>query len=215
MNKAARDAVADHIETAIIEGAVDRMQSFDAASLRSTGQLRPVVLDKVRPGQAIAAADLFAPVISILRVDQISDAVKIVNQCPYRLAASVFGPHDSAASLAAELRVGSVAVNDLIAPTADPRLPFGGRGQSGFGVTRGAEGLLAMTVPTVISHRRGRFAPHLAPRQPSDAQTLLVALQLLHGGSIGKRASGLRQIVAAIRDSKMSPDQSSKTPGNS
>lgn len=202
-----RQAVADQIEAALRDGAVDRLHHFDAARLRSSGQLRPLVLDNVRPSDAIAAADLFAPVISILRVDQIHQAVEIVNQCPYRLAASVFGPHDSALEFASRLHVGAVTVNDLIVPTADPRLPFGGRGRSGFGVTRGGEGLLAMTVPTVISFRRGRSAPHLTPRQSSDAETLLGVLQLLHGRSLVDRAVALRSIFAAHRRSSTSLHQ--------
>lgn len=136
--------------------------------------MKPLVLDQVRPQHSIASAYLFAPLASIIRVAQIADAESIVNDCPYRLAASVFGPASEAAKLAAKLKVGSVAINDLLVPTADPRLPFGGRGDSGFGVTRGGEGLLAMTVPTVISRRRGRFAPHLDPQPATNAQALMV-----------------------------------------
>ena len=67
--------------------------------------------------------------------------MEIVNQCQYRLAASVFGSLESSA-LADQLVVGSVTINDLIVPTADPRVSFGGRGESGFGVTRGEQGYL-------------------------------------------------------------------------
>jgi aldehyde dehydrogenase (NAD+) len=197
VHPAARQATAESIERAISEGAVDRWQSFDSSVLRTTGHMKPLVLDQVRPEHSIASADLFAPVTSIIRVDQIADAQSIVNDCRYRLAASVFGPASEAEMLAAKLKVGSVAINDLLVPTADPRLPFGGRGDSGFGVTRGAEGLLAMTVPTVISRRRGRFAPHLDPQPAISAQALIGALQLLHAGSLGQRLHGLRQLLAA------------------
>ncbi len=117
--------------------------------------MTPLLLDHVKPGDEIASADLFAPVLSIIRVDDIGEAIGIVNACPYRLAASVFGPRREAEAVAGQLQVGSIAVNDLIVPTADPRVPFGGRGNSGFGVTRGGEGLLAMTVPVVTGVRRG------------------------------------------------------------
>jgi aldehyde dehydrogenase (NAD+) len=202
VHTAARQGAAETIERAIDQGAVDRLDQFDADQLRKSGYLKPLVLDQVKPDHAIASADIFAPVTSIIRVDRITDAVEIVNECPFRLAASVFGPTDQASALAAQLRVGSVAVNDMLVPTADPRLPFGGRGESGFGVTRGAEGLLQMTVPRVISRRRGRFAPHLKPRRTSDAQALSGALQLLHAGSVGRRIQGLGQLLTAIRSSK-------------
>ena len=63
-------------------------------------------------------------------------------------------------SLAARIPSGSVIVNDLLAPTAHPATPFGGRGASGWGVTQGPEGLLAMTVPQVLTVHSGTFRPH-------------------------------------------------------
>ena len=42
------------------------------------------------------------------------------------------------------INAGTVFINDVITPSADPRAPFGGRKASGFGVTRGAEA----TVPS-------------------------------------------------------------------
>ena len=102
-----------------------------------------------------------------------------------------------------QLEVGTVCINDLIVPTADPRLPFGGRGESGFGVTRGEDGLLAMTVPATVSRRHGKFAPHLQPRQSTDAQTLLGALQLLHAGTLTERCGGLKNMIAAARNGRV------------
>lgn len=199
VHPSARQAAVRAIGEALQRGAVDRFDSFDGQECSRSGRLRPVLLDRVRPGDPIASADLFAPVTSVIRVDRIEEAVAVVNDCPYRLAASVFGPASEARSLASRLRVGSVAINDLIAPTADPRLPFGGRGQSGFGVTRGAEGLLAMTTTRVISQHRSRIAVHLQPRRPSDATTLLGALQLFHAGTLAGRLAGMRRIVAPGR----------------
>ena len=210
VHPAARDSAANIIEASIAAGAVVHGDPFDADALRSTGRMKPVILDQVQANSAIANADLFAPITSVIRVADSQEAVKIVNQCPYRLAASVFGPSEQADQVAAQLNVGSVCINDVIVPTADPRVPFGGRGQSGFGVTRGAEGLLAMTVPKVTSRRRGRFAPHLMPRKESDQQTLLGVLQWTHAKSFG-RFAGLRRMISASRDpvSKNKPNESS------
>ncbi|MGI9471152.1 MAG: aldehyde dehydrogenase family protein [Rubripirellula sp.] len=197
IHPAARRGLPDLIQRAIDSGANDVSHHFNRHELEATGRMLPLILSGVRPSDEIAATDIFAPVTSLIQVANIRDAVPIVNECPYRLAASVFGPKRPAEQIGNQLRVGSVAINDLIVPTADPRAPFGGRGQSGFGVTRGAEGLLAMTVPTVLAERRGNFAPHLHSRKPTDAQTLLGALQLLHAGSLGKRWAGLRKMVSA------------------
>ncbi|MFK8115515.1 MAG: aldehyde dehydrogenase family protein [Rubripirellula sp.] len=197
VHEVARNGAADVICQAIQQGASESMGHFEESRLRETGWIKPLVLDQVKPNDSIASADIFAPVVSLIRVSDINEAVEMVNQCPYRLAASVFGPTTAATKLAKLLQVGSVAINDLVVPTADPRLPFGGRGDSGFGVTRGREGLLQMTTPKVISQRRGKFAAHLAFQSESDAQTLIGALQLLHAGSFSKRISGLKKMVSS------------------
>ena len=199
IHPAARAGVGQAIEQALANGAVDCLGQFSAERLQEEGVMAPLLLDGVKSDDPIASADLFAPVLSVIRVDEIEHAAGIVNDCPYRLAASVFGPRREAADLAGRLHVGSIAINDLIVPTADPRVPFGGRGNSGFGVTRGAEGLLAMTVPVVTAVRCGGLMPHLMPRRMSDAQSLLGLLQLLHARSFSRRWSGLRQLMAAGR----------------
>ena len=199
IHPAARDGVAQTLSQAVDRGADDVMRNFDGQTFLASGRLRPIVLDRVGPDDPIASADLFAPITSVIRVPQIADSVRIVNECRYRLAASVFGRPREATEIADRLRVGSVSINDLLVPTADPRLPFGGRGNSGFGVTRGDEGLLAMTVPTVLSRRRGGFMPHLAARRESDAEALKGLLQILYAGSFGDRWQGLRRIVRAVK----------------
>ncbi len=195
VHAAARRSAADLIDGAIAAGAVDRGGRYDSRRLRDSGQLCPLLLDHVPPDAAIATADLFAPVLSVIRVEAMHKAVAIVNGCPYRLAASIFGDSVQARSIAAALNVGTVTVNDLIVPTADPRVPFGGRGESGFGVTRGGEGLLAMTAVKVLGERRGRIVPHLSRRKESDAETLASYLQASYGGSLASRLSGVRRMM--------------------
>jgi delta 1-pyrroline-5-carboxylate dehydrogenase len=134
--------------------------------------------------------DVFAPWLAFVPVADMAEAIAAQSLCPYALGASIFGPGIEARALAARLRVGSICINDLIVPTADPRLPFGGRGLSGFGVTRGAEGLLDMTVLKTVSLRRGRFMPHLAAARPTDADRYARLIALLYGG----RAQTLRAL---------------------
>ena len=146
---------------------------------------RPAVLAAADAGMALLQQDVFAPWLALVATD---DALAEAARCPYALGASVFGPAQAAAAFAGRVRAGSVCVNDLIVPTADPRLPFGGRGASGFGVTRGAEGLLELTVIKTISVRR-RFRPHLAASGERDAQRFATMIRVLHGGlgSTGSR----------------------------
>jgi len=188
------------IDQAMRCGAKDGGGRFDRAKLAEHRQLHPLMLTDVPREARILSADLFAPVISVCRVGNVEDAILAVNRCGYRLAASVFGPDDQAGAVADRLDVGSVTVNDLIAPTADPRLPFGGRGDSGFGVTRGREGLLAMTAVKVVTVRRGKLLPHLSPRGPADVDVLSAAVKLMHGKGWGQKWDGLRQAAKAVKN---------------
>lgn len=143
--------------------------------------------------------DIFAPVLSLIPVASMTEALAIDRACPYALGASIFGSEEAARALIPRVRAGSVVVNDVIAPTADPRLPFGGRGRSGFGVTRGAEGLLEMTAVKAVSIRRGRMRPHLRPQTANDAALLQALLRLLHGRGWGRITAILDLIKSGRR----------------
>lgn len=164
----------------------------NGARLVAGGAGRPAVVAGATPGMALLEQDVFAPWLALVPVADMDAALAI--ECPYALGASVFGPPEAARAFAARLRVGSVCINDLIVPTADPRLPFGGRGRSGFGVTRGAEGLLAFTAIRTVSERRGVFRPHLGPPHPLDAQRFAAMTALLHAGWRA-RLGALRALV--------------------
>jgi len=153
-----------------------------------------VVLADATPAMRLLREDVFAPWLALVAVDDMAEAVSAAALCPYALGASVFGPAAAAHALATSVPAGSVCVNDLIVPTADPRLPFGGHGASGFGVTRGAEGLLAMTRIRAISARRGSLRPHLDPKQSADAGRMAGLVAVLHGGWRAK-LPGLRGLM--------------------
>ena len=146
----------------------------------SSGPGRPTVLADATAEMPGINEDIFAPWLALVPVRDMDHAIAAAARCPYALGASIFGPEPVARALAARVHAGSVCINDLITPTADPRLPFGGRGRSGFGVTRGAEGLLRMTVPKTVSTRR-RFRPHLDDANPADAGRFAAMTRILHG----------------------------------
>ena len=165
------------------------------ARVASGGAGRPLVVADARPGMALLRQDVFAPWLALVPVSSTEAALAAAADCMYALGASVFGPPAAAQAMARRVQAGSVCVNDLIVPTADPRLPFGGRGRSGFGSTRGAEGLLGMTVVKTVSERRGRFRPHLAAATADDAHRFAAMTALLHG-DWRTRWTALRVFVA-------------------
>lgn len=149
----------------------------------------PLVLDEVSPGSPLAQSDLFVPILCVLTADDPEAALEQNAKCPYQLGAAVFGGADAEA-FARRLPAGSVTVNDLVAPTADPRAPFGGAGASGFGATRGAEGLLALTRPQAMLVQGWSKLRHLDPPGERQAETVLRLIEALHSPTLWERVQG-------------------------
>lgn len=164
----------------------------------STAALAPTVVLDASPELDLLKADLMAPVLALVTVDGAEQALAFDAECPYTLSAAVFGPEPAALPLAHRIHAGSVTINDLIVPTADPRLPFGGRGESGYGVTRGGLGLLEFTTTKTVSLRRGRFRPHYETPKAGDQALFEAYLQGTHGGRFSKRSAALMRLVRSL-----------------
>jgi len=176
---------------------------------RKDAIVAPIILAGVMPGCRLLREDIFLPLLSIVTVADDLEAVTRANDCPFGLTASIFSDDESATrSLASQIHVGVVTINDLFVPTADARLPFGGRGRSGFGVTRGAEGLLELTTPKVVTVSRGRFRPALEPAQAGDENIFQSYLQFSHGGGLKARWAGLVSLVQTISHRQRSQTKS-------
>jgi acyl-CoA reductase-like NAD-dependent aldehyde dehydrogenase len=165
-----------------------------------------VVVVDAGADMALCRQASFAPLLAVIPFGDVDEAVQLAARCPYHLGASVFTARPRlAAALAAELGAGAVTVNDVVMPTAHPVTPFGGRGASGWGVTQGAEGLLEMTVPQVVSRRAGRWRPHfdLAPGQATPAAAAAQAellgglMEACHAGPRWRRAAGWWKVLRA------------------
>jgi acyl-CoA reductase-like NAD-dependent aldehyde dehydrogenase len=168
--------------------------------VRPNGSIRaPLVIGGVPLHSPLLVEDFFAPVMSVVTVADDQEALDISGRCPYALGATIFGRDVMAAEgFAQRLNCGVVVINDMIVPTADPRLPFGGRKQSGFGVTRGREGLLEMTATKVLAIRHGRFRPHYENPRQSDAYLHLALLKLTHSNGFGARLKAFRDLLRAL-----------------
>jgi len=165
----------------------------------SIQELRYAVISRATPEMRIAQSDIFAPVLCIFDVPDADAALAAHSPCPYALTAAIFGPEPEARALASRLPVGTVLINDLIVATADPRISFGGRKSSGFGITRGREGLLEMTaLKTVVVQRSRDLRPYRATT-PDHLPFFAAYLQAVHGGSWSARWNGLRRLFRAAR----------------
>ncbi|RMH20140.1 MAG: NAD-dependent succinate-semialdehyde dehydrogenase [Acidobacteria bacterium] len=101
----------------------------------------PTVLTEVPADAPAAREELFGPVATLIPFASEVEAVAIANATPYGLGASLWtGDPARAERLIPDLESGSVFVNGLV--KSDPRLPFGGVKDSGFGRELAREGML-------------------------------------------------------------------------
>lgn len=198
---------------ALSASAAERLRAaLDAARLegaRVEGEFsphaqRPLLVRDAHPGMSLAHEAFFAPVLALLQAETEGAIPALHNQTPFALTCSIFGEEATARTLVSELRAGSVLINDLIAPTADPRLPFGGRGESGYGVTRGAEGLLAMTVPKVVQVRRNRSVRHYAATSDAEASLFAGTIRAAHAAGWRARLRAVGDVVRSARSRRSS-----------
>lgn len=137
---------------------------------RRIGSGWPLILADCKCDCTFAAGRHFGPALAVIRADTDAHMLQMHRSFEQRLATSVFTRDPvSAEPLAAELHSGIVTFNDCVVPTAHPALGIGGAGESGWGVTRGEAGLLALTRPVYVSRTHSRLR---VPTDLSDEGTL-------------------------------------------
>lgn len=111
----------------------------------------PTLLTNVQPGMPAFDDELFGPVVAVITAQDETDAIRLANQSRYGLGAAVFTKDLMRGEYIAvhEIEAGACFVNALVA--SDPRLPFGGIKQSGFGRELSREGILEfVNIKTVV-----------------------------------------------------------------
>ncbi len=158
-------------------------------------RVKPIVLRDVTCDMSVTQEDIFAPLLSLIAAADMDEAVQFAGRSPYALGAAVFGKSPELYGLVEKLSVGCVTVNDVLVPTADPRVSFGGRRASGFGVTRGLEGLRELTQLKVICQRGGRWLPHLTTASKQLGPMLAGILKMRHGQTWSQRFAGMKSLM--------------------
>jgi succinate-semialdehyde dehydrogenase/glutarate-semialdehyde dehydrogenase len=93
----------------------------------------PTVLTDVRPGMPAYSEELFGPVAAVVPVEDEAEAIRVANDADFGLGAAVFTADVEKGTRIAteELEAGACFVNAFV--RSDPRLPFGGVKESGYG----------------------------------------------------------------------------------
>ena len=133
-----RDGVHDQVMRSLQEGAVCATGGHKIE--RAGFFYAPTVLTEVAPGNVAFEEEIFGPVASMIVADDADHAVELANDTRFGLGGSVFTEDRARGeAIARRLEVGCAFVNEMV--KSDPRLPFGGVKDSGYGRELGQYGI--------------------------------------------------------------------------
>ena len=120
--------------------------------------IAPTVLVDVSPDAPVMQEEIFGPILPILKVENLAEAVAFVNARPKPLALYVFAEDDDVAdAVLNETSAGGVTVNGSVLHVASPFLPFGGVGDSGMGAYHGRSTFDTFTHHKPVLRRSSRI----------------------------------------------------------
>ena len=135
-----RDELLEQVETSVQAGA----SIFKAGNtLPDSGSwFDPCILSNAPDGSPSADEEMFGPVANLWKVDDLDEAIRRANNNIFGLGSVIFTQDQAEMKQAVnELEAGATFVNAMVA--SDPRLPFGGIKQSGYGRELAADGIKA------------------------------------------------------------------------
>ncbi|MCK0536350.1 aldehyde dehydrogenase family protein [Alcanivorax quisquiliarum] len=136
------DIVERHLDDARAKGAV----VHGGGRVSGTHMLRPALVTGMTDDMLLMQEETFGPVLPVLPFTDEADAIRLANNSRFGLSASVWSKDlTRARRVAAALNAGAVSINNVMLTEGNPALPFGGVGESGYGRTKGVQGLLGMT----------------------------------------------------------------------
>lgn len=154
VNPAAAARVRDQVDAALARGARRLVDPGSFARPEGACHMPPEVLIDVDHSMALMYEETFGPAIGLMKVRDEAEAIRLMNDSPYGLTASLWTRDDERAlALAEQLDTGTVFQNRC--DYLDPALPWVGVKDSGHGVTLSHLGLQALTRPKSF-HLRSR-----------------------------------------------------------
>jgi RHH-type proline utilization regulon transcriptional repressor/proline dehydrogenase/delta 1-pyrroline-5-carboxylate dehydrogenase len=127
----------------------------------------PTIFTDVKPAMRLSCEEIFGPVLSVIRVRDLDEAIRVANDTDYALTAGFFSRSPANIErVKAELVAGNVYINRSCTGAVVGRHPFGGFKMSGGGTKAGGgDYLLQFLVPRVVTENimRHGFAPDTTP----------------------------------------------------
>ena len=178
------ETIEDHVTDAIDKGA--RVLAGGHSSSQGGGRFyEPTVLVDVDHTMKCMTEETFGPTLPIMKVADADEAVRLANDSPYGLGASVFSRDtERGEQIARRLETGAANVNDAMINYTALELPMGGAKASGLGSRHGAGGIRkyasqqAIVVTPKLALKR---EPHMYPYKSRTSKLLAGVFKLLYG----------------------------------
>jgi len=194
-----RRLVEEHVADAVARGA--KVLTGGARSAGPGFFYPPTVLTGVDHGMRVMREETFGPVLPIMAVASVEEALALANDSDYGLTASGWTRDpETARQLQEGLNAGVVTINDCLYTFGEPSAPWGGMKRSGIGRVHGRAGLLEMTQAKYVSRDTGR-GPMLwwYPYGADFAAVASAAGPALHAASLWSRLRQQVRLLASRR----------------
>ncbi len=165
IDEAAYRRILDYIEV----GKSEATLAYQAKDVPPQGYfIPPTIFTDVKPNMRIAREEIFGPVLSVLKVRDLEEAIEVANGTDYALTGGFLSRSPANIErVKAQLEAGNVYINRSCTGAIVGRHPFGGFKMSGSGTKAGGEDyLLNFLVPRVVTENTSRHG--LAPEQTPE-----------------------------------------------
>lgn len=147
-NKAQYDIVAELVADAVDSGATVLLGANPDEQAKGYFYPTTLIAD-IAADNRLVTEEQFGPALPIIKVKNSAEAIEHANSLEVGLGASVWSSDRAKAmEVAAQIESGTVWINSH--GTIDPRIPFGGAKQSGYGLEFGVDGLKSLAQPQII-----------------------------------------------------------------
>jgi succinate-semialdehyde dehydrogenase/glutarate-semialdehyde dehydrogenase len=196
------ETVNAHIADALAKGAKIYAQSPapEDGSLRNS--IPATVLTDVNHTMLVMKEETFGPVLGVMKVDSMEEAVGLANDSQLGLTGSVWSKnHAKAIEIGKQMKAGAITINDHLMSHGLAETPWGGFKESGIGRTHGRLGFDEMTQPQVIVNDILPFVKRnmwWGPYSQKLYNGLRGLIEFLYAGKPGKRLSGLMRTLRIV-----------------
>ncbi|MFA5565273.1 MAG: aldehyde dehydrogenase family protein [Acidimicrobiia bacterium] len=141
--------------------------------------IAPTVMSGVDLDSAVMADEIFGPILPVIAVDSMDDAIDIVNDRPQPLSLYIFSEDDNMVEhIIGNTSSGGVCVNHTLLQLGVPDLPFGGVGPSGMGAYHGQAGFEEFSHLKSVFHKASKPDPSIMYPPYSKLKTRIIRAAL-------------------------------------